>query len=201
MIGCELEKKHGVHVYYESELKNPELYQHIPENRSKHLLEAKNPHRTGIRPDGGILMVEVMKNGTQQRMPILISENKKQGDGKTYYKKDTGKPYQAKGNVVERLAKNVIFFQTWLADEGIMPFVALCYGKDFEAGSSIIDRVATIAHYHPANTVNVYKDKQNLGGFTWFYKETEFTEEEIYDVLFSVAEKSMKYYADKYKVL
>lgn len=186
-IGKVLSEEYGVKLLHKRTLSNAELIESIGET-GKHVLESK---RSGIKPDGGVLMVEIECNGRLQRMPVVISENKKQGDGKD----------QAKGNAVERLGKNVLFCQTLMRAEEIMPFIAFCYGEDFRRGSTIIDRVRPIAQYGPANTINVYKDNYNQGGVTWFHKVKPFCGQEMYQAVYAVAEKALKYYLEKYEVL
>ena len=190
-VGRDLEDKYGVKIIFESRFSNVELYaDHLPADMPKHALVSKKPEQTGIMPDGGILLVETTgQDGNLRRMPILVSENKKQGTGKTYFNK-YGRPYKAKGNAVERLAKNIQYLRNWLSGEAILPFVAFCYGSDFCPNSYIIDRVASMANFAPGNTINE-------NAVSWFYRETPFGEKEIYDILYVVAKNSLDYYMGK----
>ncbi len=172
-------------VHNDSFSNNLELYEHIPLDRERHKLQSKN---TGIRPDGGVLMIVI--NG--KRFPLIASEHKKQGDGKN----------QSKGNAIERSSKNIMFMQTWMASEGILPYLFICCGKDFSQGSYIIDRVATMMHNYPLNKINLYKDKYGIGGPSLFYRaeggHEAFSEKEMYDLCHEIAEKSLLYYQKKY---
>jgi type II restriction enzyme len=119
--------------------------------------------RSTMKPDGGILSV-VDNDGTPH--PILISEVKNQGTNAERLAE--GKPRQAKGNAIERLGKNVIGFRTVMLPQGIMPFVCFGYGCDFEEGSSILDRVLTIAMFGPLNELCVVNPGANSTcGLTW----------------------------------
>lgn len=46
--------------------------------------------------------------------------------------------------------------------EAIMPFVCFGYGIDFEDGSSILDRVATIAMFGHLNRIHLMKSGRQL---------------------------------------
>lgn len=182
-VGADISKNHDVKIYHDN-LSNAELYAQMSVIREKHTLQSK---RSGIRPDGKVLLIKVKGN----KMPLLISENKKQGDGKN----------QARGNAIERAAKNIMFIQTWMAKEKILPYLLFCYGKDFESESYIIDRIATMTHNYPLNRINVYKDADGLGGVSAFYKDkmkNAFSEEEMYEICYDIAEKSLIYYMFKY---
>ena len=96
-----------------------------------------------MSPDGGILYIE--GNGDNLTYPILISEVKNQGTNDLRTKE--GLPRQPKGNAIERLGKNLIGLRVALMKESIFPFVCFGYGCDFEQGSSILDRISTMAMF------------------------------------------------------
>lgn len=186
-VGIDLSEKYGVEIIHVPFLANIELSEHISEDRDKHVLQAKNPEKTGIKPDGGMLLARIGK----KRKPLLAAENKKQGDGKN----------QAKGNAIERASKNIMFLQTCMAKEKILPYLFFCYGKDFGPRSYIIDRLATMTHNYPLNRINLFKDADNLGGASIFYREdleNAFSKKEMYQIAFEIAEKSLLYYFRKY---
>lgn len=148
-----------------------------------------------LKPDGGFLFL-VDNNG--KRYPILISEAKRQGTNDM--REAEGLRKQAKGNAIERLGKNVIGFRTWLMTENILPFVVFGEGVDFDSSSSILDRVSTIAMFAPLNTIEVANLGEN-GKFargSFFFRVEEWTVEEMEDVLFQVAERSIYYYFSKF---
>lgn len=97
---------------------------------------------SSIRPDGGILHIRG-KPEDSSIYPVLISEVKNQGTNDLRAKE--GLPKQSRGNAIERLGKNLIGLRTALMRESIFPFVCFGYGCDFEADSSILDRVSTMA--------------------------------------------------------
>jgi type II restriction enzyme len=150
---------------------------------------------TYMSPDGGILSIQKL-DGTY--CPILISEVKNQGTNDL--RAAEGKAKQARGNAIERLGKNVIGFRTAMLDESIMPFVCFGYGVDFEAGSSILDRVATIAMFGRLNEVNVVNVGEgglfNRGSF--FFRERAWQVAEMAEILTDVASRSIHYYFAKH---
>jgi len=148
-----------------------------------------------MSPDGGILSIQSTEGG---KLPILISEVKNQGTNDV--RAAEGLPAQAKGNAIERLGKNVIGFRAAMLSEGIMPFVCFGYGSDFAEGSSILDRVGTIAMFGELNRIQVVNEGDggqfNRGSF--FFRAQRWTEEEMEDVLYDVASRSVHYYFAKY---
>lgn len=83
------------------------------------------------------------------RYPALISKVKNQGTNDA--REREGLPRQARGNAIERLGKNLIGLRTALLRESIFQFVCFGYGCDFENGSSILDRVSTMAMFGQLN--------------------------------------------------
>jgi len=149
---------------------------------------------SSMRPDGGILSI-VDANGVNH--PILIAEKKNQGTNDI--RSMEGKPKQAKGNAIERLGKNVIGFRTAFLCESIFPFVCFGDGCDFAEDSSIIDRVVTIAMFGGLN--QEYLHTQGADGRfdrgSFYFRVDEWTEEEMFDTCYSIAEKSVYYYFSK----
>ncbi len=148
-----------------------------------------------MKPDGGILSI-IDVGG--ESYPILIVEVKSQETN--VLREAEGKPKQAKGNAIERLGKNVIGFRTAMLNEGIMPFVCFGYGCDFAEGSSILDRVVTIAMFGRLNEISVIN--AGLGGIfnrgTFFFREKKWTVGEMKNILFEIAKRSIYYYFAKY---
>ncbi|HVO54684.1 MAG TPA: EcoRI family type II restriction endonuclease [Solirubrobacterales bacterium] len=149
-----------------------------------------------MNPDGGVLSIVAREDGREH--PVLVSEVKNQGTNDL--RKEEGKKPQAKGNAIERLGKNVIGIRTAMLAQGIVPFVCFGYGVDFAEGSSILDRVATIAMFGTLNEVNVVNagsDEQfNRGSF--FFREKEWDEAEMSEILIDVGTRSIHYYLAKY---
>lgn len=144
-----------------------------------------------MAPDGGILSI-VDQDGNLH--PILISEVKNQGTNTERLAE--GKKKQARGNAIERLGKNVIGFRAAMLPEGIMPFICFGYGCDFEDGSSILDRVLTMAMFGPLNELCVVNKGEggrfNRGSF--FFREDPWTAQEMAVEMFKVAQRSIHYY-------
>lgn len=150
---------------------------------------------SSMRPDGGIL--QICANDSSAKYPILITERKNQGTNDT--RAEGGKPKQAKGNAIERLGKNVIGFRAALIQESIFPFVCFGDGCDFEAGSSILDRVVTIAMFGELNHEYLHNkadNRFNRGSF--YFRSKEWTESEMKKICYSIAEKSIYYYYSVY---
>lgn len=150
---------------------------------------------SAMKPDGGILSI---LDGEGEKHIILITEVKNQGTNDL--RKKEGLKKQARGNAIERLGKNVIGFRTAMLTERITPFVCFGYGCDFEDGSSILDRVKTIAMFGPLNEICV-ADLGEAGVFnrgSFFFREEEWTEPEMEDVMYEVAKRSIYYYFSKY---
>lgn len=148
-----------------------------------------------MTPDGGITFLVDKYN---IYYPILIFEVKNQGTNDLRLQE--GKTIQAKGNAVERLGKNVIGFRTYMLDEAIFPFVCFGDGCDFEKGSSILDRVKTIAMF--GNLNKDYTSNIGVNGIfnrgSYYFRDEKWTYEEMYKIVSDVAERSVYYYFSKY---
>ncbi len=150
---------------------------------------------SSMRPDGGIVSIADHEGNLY---PILVTEVKNQGTNKQ--RLDEGKPKQAKGNAIERLGKNVIGFRTWLLHEDIFPFVCFGDGCDFETASSILDRVTTINMFGPLNTFAVQRQgpKGEFQRGCMYFREEEWTVEEMTERVLEVMRFSIRYYKNKY---
>ncbi|UQT44871.1 hypothetical protein M5E88_00645 [Akkermansia muciniphila] len=84
--------------------------------------------------------------------------------------------------------------------ESIFPFVCFGDGCDFVEGSSIRDRVITIAMFGQLNKEYVYAQGRgelfNRGSF--YFREKQWTEQEMADISFSIASKAIFYYFSRY---
>lgn len=130
--------------------------------------------------------------------PILIAEVKNQGTNDL--RAEEGLPQQARGNAIERLGKNLIGLRTALLRESIFPFVCFGYGDDFKAGSSILDRVSTMAMFGKLNTTHLHNEeagKFNRGSF--YFRPEKWSAEEMAVVMRDIAERSVLYYFSKYR--
>lgn len=151
--------------------------------------------RSSINPDGGILSIRDDEN---RLYPILISEVKNQGTNDLRLAE--GKKRQAQGNAIERLGKNVIGFRTAMLKEAIVPFVCFGYGIDFEDGSSILERVATIAMFGSLNEVHLVNEGEggqfNRGSF--YFRRNTWEQDEMENIMYDIASRSIYYYLAKY---
>jgi len=192
-VKTELEQKFpGIRLCHESQwnLKDvvARLRGHFPETEFHYTFE-----RSAMKPDGGIISI-VDAAGTSHC--ILIAEKKNQGTNNLRI--DEGKAKQAKGNAIERLGKNVIGFRTALLNENIFPFVCFGDGCDFAPTSSILDRVVTIAMFGNLNREYLHNQDGKFNRGTFYFREAEWTIDEMRDLSYSIAEKSIYYYFSKY---
>jgi len=151
---------------------------------------------TSIRPDGGILHIQ-RRPSDNLIYPILIAEVKNQGTN--VLRAQESLPKQAKGNAIERLGKNLIGLRTALMRESIFPFVCFGYGCDFEADSSILDRVSTMAMFGRLNTTYLHNEqggKFNRGSF--YFRPEKWSVDEMVAIMKDIAERSVLYYFSKY---
>lgn len=147
---------------------------------------------SAMKPDGGFLYI-VSKDGV--RYPILITEKKNQGTNDL--RAQEGKKKQAKGNAIERLGKNVIGLRTALLTECIFPFICFGDGCDFEEGSSILDRVITIAMFGELNKEHLYNENPFNRG-TFYFRPEQWTENEMFELSLKIAVSAVYYYFSKY---
>jgi hypothetical protein len=151
-----------------------------------------------ISPDGGVLFVKY--KGID--LPILISEAKKQGtlfflqDGElredltdTQIALALSGKEQGKGNAIERAYKNIDEFKLYCEDLNYFPYVLFACGKDFECGSSILDRLDEMTRYEPRNVNYVADMPQKV---TAYVQDEYFTANEMFDKIYDVAKTSLK---------
>lgn len=151
--------------------------------------------KSSIKPDGGIVSLTDKNNNDY---PILISEKKNQGTNDRIVAE--GRKKQARGNAIERLGKNVIGLRTAMLHENIFPFVCFGDGCDFCDESTILDRVVTIAQFGSLNTIHLHNqgpsNQFNRGSF--YFKEQQWTEDEMFKISYEIAIRSIDYYFSKY---
>ncbi len=184
-IAYELSETHRMVIDHTPNLTNQELYEHLTRRRPKHRLHTLEASSYS-KPDGGYLVI-TLDDG--RRLILLGAENKYQGTPGA----------KSRGNAIERSGKNIDFCETWMAEEKSVPYVVFCFGRDFEAGSYIRDRAATLLHSQPLDTLNFWKDEYDQGGASIFTKaDGYFDPTFITDVLTQIAELSIEYYTVKY---
>jgi len=150
---------------------------------------------SSIKPDGGILSIV---DASDKQYPILVTGKKNQGTNDARLLE--GLLRQAQGNAIERLGKNVIGLRTALLSEGIFPFVCFGDGCDFTDGSSILDRVVTIAMFGHLNKTYLHPqgaNKEFLRG-SFYFREKQWSQGEMRKIMFDIANRSILYYYSKY---
>lgn len=152
---------------------------------------------SSIRPDAGILYIQGQKSD-KISYPVLIAEVKNQGTNVLRAKE--GLPRQAKGNAIERLGKNVIGLRAALMRESIFPFVCFGYGCDFEADSSILDRVSTMAMFGKLNSTYLHNEEGgNFNRGSFYFRPKKWSVKEMRGIMKDIAERSILYYFSKYR--
>lgn len=136
-----------------------------------------------VKPDGGIIYF--VKNG--KKLPVLITEAKKQGTNDIRVLE--GKTKQGKGNAIERAYKNQKEFELFCKKMPVFPYVIFAHGCDFEDGSSINDRLDAMTEYLPRNKIYVGTENKIVN---LFVQSEPFTNDKMYDIMLSVAKKSIK---------
>lgn len=190
-----LENEFGVKIEWKKRIYLKDIITFLREKFPN--VEFADPEKSSsfMTPDGGISFL-IDKSGS--KYPILIAEVKNQGTNDLRAKE--GKKKQAQGNAVERLGKNVIGFKTYMLNESIFPFVCFGDGCDFEKGSSILDRVLTIAMFGKMNTDHTFNEGKNgiFNRGSYYFRSEYWTAGEMEDILHEVAKRSIYYYFSKY---
>lgn len=138
-----------------------------------------------ILPDGGVIWMD-------NKYPILISEIKHQGTNDE--RKSEGKPKQATGNAIERYGKNLMALQTMFSKEKILPAVVFCWGCDFaEEQTTVLSKLYTMNCFCEMNKEYLI---QNTGvkPHNIFYKEKEWSNEEIVSKMVELSYAYAQYY-------
>lgn len=196
-VKVNIEKNYSIKIIHQSEVSCVELESLVSNNSDSRT-------DTYIKPDGGLLYF-LQEN---KKCYILASEQKRQGTNDSRLLE--GKSAQAKGNAVERLGKNVDAFDILFGNEDIYPFVVFLQGCDFfKDESTIVDRVRTIAKFQPMNKINLFwtKISKNVSiGGSYFMRghsmndkpgSSDWSYQEMYDVMYEIASKSVEYYLNK----
>ena len=143
-----------------------------------------------IKPDGGILVLRKKDSPNYRRIALAV-EMKHQGTNKKRIAE--GKKKQSQGNAIERLGKNLIGVRATLQYEKVTPFVCFGWGDDFAEGSSILDRIITMNEFYPLNRIFVSK-KEGYSPVSLFFRENEWTEEELFKEMKEISEASINAY-------
>ena len=190
----DLEKQFGIKLFWTKKVLLCDIVESL-KTAFPSVSFAKPLDTSFMTPDGGVTYI-LDKKGN--RYPLLIAEVKNQGTNDVRAREGLRK--QAQGNAVERLGKNVIGFRTYLLNESIFPFVCFGDGCDFEDGSSILDRIITIAMFGELNQDHTANDGPNgiFNRGSYYFRGPYWSASEMYDILFEVAKRSMYYYFAKY---
>ncbi len=153
-----------------------------------------------IIPDGGVVWLEKENDDTYRKV-VLVSEVKKQGTNKERISE--GKPKQAQGNAIERLGKNLTGIRAAMNHEKITPFVCFGWGCDFDSeytnDSFVMSKISMMNEFYPLNRTYVFKkdgssDKNHFAPVSMYFREPEWTREEMFPIIKEVAETSLRFY-------
>ncbi len=153
-----------------------------------------------IIPDGGVIFLKKNNDPDYLRI-VLISEVKSQGTNKQRAKE--GKPKQAQGNAIERLGKNLTGIRAALNHEKVTPFVCFGSGSDFEDNyddsSYVMSKISMMNEFYKLNRIYVFKtdgssDKNFFSPVSMFFREEEWSADEMFEILKEIGETSLRYY-------
>lgn len=143
-----------------------------------------------MKPDGGILVLRKDADKNYKRIALAV-EMKHQGTNDK--RVGAGMKKQTQGNAIERLGKNLIGVRATLQYEKVTPFVCFGWGIDFADGSPIRDRVITLNEFYPLNRIFVHK-RESYAPVSMFFRENEWQEQELFEVMKEIAEASITTY-------
>lgn len=191
----EIQKEFGVKLIRENRIKLVDIISVLSSVFPTVKFAKPEKETSFMTPDGGITYLEDIRG---KKYPVLIAEVKNQGTNDIRISE--GKKKQAQGNAVERLGKNVIGFRAYMLEEGIFPFVCFGDGCDFEKGSSILDRVLTIAMFGSMNEDHTSNEGPNgiFNRGSYYFRRENWTASEMKKILKEVTRKSIFYYFSKY---
>ena len=189
----------GYNLVFSKNLSFEELISMIRNSRSRSEFDTVFSDRT-IKPDGGAIWLTKINDDDYKRL-IVVSEVKKQGTNKD--RMAEGKQKQAQGNAIERLGKNLIGIRAALNHEPLTPFVCFGWGCDFEdpydESSFVMSKVSMMNEFYPLNRTYVFKkdgsaDRNRFAPVSMYFREPEWTRNDMFKILKEVAETSLRYY-------
>jgi len=189
----------GYNLDFQKELSFRQLIEMIRVSGVRMEFDTAFLNRT-IKPDGGVIWLTSDSDENYRRL-IVVSEVKKQGTNKE--RQAEGKAKQAQGNAIERLGKNLTGIRAALSHEPLTPFVCFGWGCDFESpynGSSfVMSKVSMMNEFYPLNRTYVFKkdgssDRNHFSPVSMYFRESEWTRQEMFNILKEVAETSLRYY-------
>lgn len=158
-----------------------------------------------FKPDGGLLWIKIWG----RKHYFLFPEQKRQGTNDKRLKE--GKKKQQTGNATERIADKLCVARLLFGDDDVFPFVAFIQGCDFYEPESLIpDRLKRIFNFIKPNVIHynwIKLQNHNSVGGSYFMRghsmndepgTSDFTEEEMYEIMIKIATHSIDYYIKKY---
>lgn len=142
---------------------------------------------SSMKPDGGFVFAKT-KAGNEK--VVLVAEVKRQGTNDK--RAAEGLPKQAQGNAIERLGKNLIGIRAIFKKEPVLPFVCFGQGLDFDAGSSILDRVVTMNEFFPLNTTYVQKSYEPFEPVSMYFRYKDWSIEEMVQIMFDISVQAIE---------
>jgi len=158
-----------------------------------------------FKPDGGLLWIQIYG----KKYFYLFPEQKRQGTNDKRLME--GKNKQPQGNASERIADKLCIARLLFGDYDIFPFVTFLQGCDFyEPESTIPDRIKRTFNFLEPNVIHnewIQTQKNNKVGGSYFMRghsmkevpgTSDWTNEEMYEIMNMIANQSIKYYIKNY---
>lgn len=189
----------GYVLHFDTKISYGDLMKIIKDGKTRNEFDSTFVKRT-IKPDGGVIYLK-KDDDTEFLKIVLISEVKKQGTNDLRQKE--GKKKQAQGNAIERLGKNLIGIRAALNHHQITPFVCFGHGCDFkfDYGSDdfVMSKVSMMNEFYKLNRTYVFKqdgssDRNHFSPVSMYFKEDEWTEDEMFGILKEIGETALRYY-------
>lgn len=189
----------GYHLTFSKDIQFSDMIKIIRSKEMRQEFDYTFKDRT-IKPDGGIIFLH--KKGDPDFLKVvLISEVKRQGTNDK--REQEGKPRQAQGNAIERLGKNLIGIKAMLNHEEITPFICFGHGcdfvKDYDGNSFVMSKVSMMNEFYFLNKTYVFKKegettKNSFSPVSMYFREEEWEQEEMFQILKEIGETSLRYY-------
>jgi hypothetical protein len=158
-----------------------------------------------FKPDGGLSWIKI-KN---KKYYYLFPEQKRQGTNDKRLLEGLNK--QPQGNASERIADKLCLARILFGNENIFPFIVFLQGCDFyEKESTIPDRIKRIFNFIEPNVIHyewIKLQKNNNVGGSYFMRghsmnevpgTSDWTMNEMYEIMKDIAKYSIEYYINKY---
>lgn len=137
-------------------------------------------------PDGGFIFASY----ENKEVCVLVTESKHQGTNDKRI--EEGLKPQAKGNAIERSAKNFTELTLLLEDQKSFPMLLFCSGFDFHVGSTIRDRASALCQKDPFGILYAERDSRGRGRASVMFRQEKWINDEVINLGSELARKVIK---------